>query len=214
MVPAPELRDYGDVDASKSNEVVNAKRRRIKYRIRNLTYKFVGGPIDIQTDYRRFTQTVFVRCFDKDGKRLRHLQSRAPFLDTCIRRQFQYCIVFDAIDQDKSPDDSIGLFVRSINQGRYPQVMMPVSLNRSGAFSYDLSHIQGWTLYYRDNPSSIYGNNGSIKLEDAIDQEYINAIRSHLEEFLRQHPEVETIKTWEYLLFNDPPKEGDSASYL
>ena len=214
MVPAPELRDYGDVDASKSNEVVIAKRRRIKYRIRNLTYKFVGGPIDIQTDYRRFTQTVFVRCFDKDGKRLRLLQSRAPFLDTCIRRQFQYCIVFDAIDQDKSPDDSIGLLVRSINQGRYPQVMMPVSLNRSGAFFYDLSHIQGWTLYYRDNPSSIYENNGSIKLEDAIDQEYINAIRSHLEEFLRQHPEVETIKTWEYLLFNDPPKEGDSTSYL
>ena len=22
------------------------------------------------------------------------------------------------------------------------------------------------------------------------------------------------IKTWEYLLFNDPPKEGDSTSYL
>ena len=77
-----------------------------------------------------------------------------------------------------------------------------------------LAFLLGWHFYYRDYPSSIHGVLGDIKLEDAIDQEYINAIRSHLEEFLRQHPEVETIKTWEYLLFNDPPKEGDSTSYL
>ena len=87
-------------------------------------------------------------------------------------------------------------------------------MSRSGKFCYDLSKVNGWLFYYEEpNSSTSRKPLGVIALEDAIDQEYINAIRSHLEEFLRQHPEVETIKTWEYLLFNDPPKEGDS-SYL
>ena len=175
--------------------------------VRNITYKFVGGPADYQSsDYQVFLAVTKMRCFDENGTFVGYLYQNAPTLDFDNQRKFRYRVVFE------------GDFAKDTTSSRqityYPPVMIPITMNRSGKFIYDLSHVKGWHFYYRDYPSSIHGVLGDIKLEDAIDQDYINTIKSHLTEFLKQHPEVETIKTWEYLLFNDPPKEGSSASHL
>ena len=207
------------IDSTGGNMIVRPasyrpdRRYRYSKRYRNVTYSFVGGPADLQPyDYVLFLWSTKIRCFDKHGRIIYPLIFDSPALDSCVRRTFRYCVAFDGgFAKSNNPGLITG---KSFNGPYYPELMIPITMNRSGEFYYDLSHVKGWHFYYRDYPSSIHGVLGDIKLEDAIEQDYINAIKSHLTEFLKQHPEVETIKTWEYLLFNDPPKEGDSASYL
>ena len=175
--------------------------------VKNITYKFVGGPFYNQaSNYSYFRFTSRIRCLDEYGALIWNLYLEAPSLDSIVRKQFDYLVAFEG-NFAQSSDMPVRRWTY------YPALMIPFFMNRSGEFNYDLSNVKDWHFYYRC-PESALKVLGSIKLEDAIDQEYINAIRSHLEEFLRQHPEVETIKTWEYLLFNNPPKEGSSASHL
>ena len=206
------LQDYSE---EKMNTIVGrlkkvaacrlGSRYRSVERIRNVTYKFVGGPADYQSsDYQVFLAVTKMRCFDENGTFVGYLYQNAPSLDFDNQRKFRYRVVFE------------GDFAKDTTSSRqityYPPVMIPITMNRSGKFIYDLSHVKGWHFYYRDYPSSIHGVLGDIKLEDAIDQDYINTIKSHLTEFLKQHPEVETIKTWEYLMFNNVPKDCASSS--
>ena len=181
------------------------------------TIKCIGGVSDMQScDYSAFRSWIQIRCFDNKGKIIHSLSHHAPSLDDTIRSRFVYRLVIKGnFSKEEKPSHGDEHIEEEFLMPFFSPVMIPFSMSRSGKFCYDLSKVNGWLFYYeKPNSSTSRKPLGVIALEDAIDQEYINAIRSHLEEFLRQHPEVETIKTWEYLLFNDPPKEGDSTSYL
>ena len=85
---------------------------------------------------------------------------------------------------------------------RFPQVFVPVTMTRGGEFSIDTSCLDGIQLYYRERTSDPDSVIGTITLEEALDQDRINAMKAYLTDFLAKHKEVYTIKLWEVLCFN------------
>ena len=92
--------------------------------------------------------------------------------------------------------------------------MVPVTLTRDGAFNYDLSCLEGLQLYYQEYGKRTDSTNriGPITIEEAIDQDYIDTLKAYMTDYLNQHEEVYTMKLWELVLFNNPPKSPKEST--
>ena len=87
-------------------------------------------------------------------------------------------------------------------------MMFPVTMTRDGTFTYDLSCLEGLQLYYQPYGKRFDSTNriGPVTIEEAFDQDYIDTIKAYMTDYLDQHEEVYTMKLWEMVLFNNPPK--------
>ena len=163
----------------------------------------IGGAEELQkTESVEFRRSIRSRFFDLDGKCLFPMTTSSPFMPAEVTRPFRYFAIMEprmVVDPEFPAFDS----------RRFPLVFVPVTMTRSGDFSIDTSCLDGIQLYYRErtsNPDSVIG---TITLEDAMDQDRIDAMKAYLTDFLAKHKEVYTIKLWEVLCFN--LKENDDA---
>ena len=66
-----------------------------------------------------------------------------------------------------------------------------------------------WTAcscIYRTEINSTADSIDTIAIEDAIDPEYLDAIKTYTKEFFDEHEEVESMKLWELVCFNNLPE--------
>jgi hypothetical protein len=168
------------------------------------TYQCIGGLAELQKeDYRAFQFWNYALSYDRNGKVLWSLVDESPSLPRAVdnlKTRFGYIVTADW-------DDPI-LDAR---------VMIPVTMTRDGAFTYDLSCLEGLQLYYQEYGKRTDSTNriGSITIEEAIDQDYIDTLKAYMTDYLHQHEEVYTMKLWELVLFNNPsesPKEPTSPA--
>ena len=163
----------------------------------------IGGAEELQkTESVEFRRSIRSRFFDLDGKCLFPMTTSSPFMPAEVTRPFRYFAIMESRTAGEPEFPMFGHI-------RFPLVFVPVTMTRSGDFSIDTSCLDGIQLYYRErtsNPDSVIG---TITLEDAMDQDRIDAMKAYLTDFLAKHKEVYTIKLWEVLCFN--LKENDDA---
>lgn len=167
-----------------------------------VTVQCIGGARNlIKSDYMTFRYLVRSCCFDKNGKLIPSLCFLPPVTPPDIKRWFRYIVTLKpavAHDSDVPP---------ILLSGDSP-VLIPLTLTRSGDFHYDLSCLKGVQLYYQEYGKDFNSNRlGPIHIEDAIDKDYLSVIEAYMETFLDNHQEVETVKLWELLLFNNLPND-------
>ncbi|SKC36454.1 hypothetical protein SAMN06298214_0017 [Bacteroidales bacterium WCE2004] len=92
--------------------------------------------------------------------------------------------------------------------------MIPLTMTRDGAFTYDLSCLEGLPLYYQEYGKRHDSTNriGPITIEEAIDPDYIDTIKAYMTDYLSRHEEVYTMKLWEMVLFNNPPESPKEST--
>lgn len=162
---------------------------------RRWTYQCIGGLAELQKeDYWAFQFWNFALSYDRNGKVLWSLRDESPSMPGAVdnlKTRFGYIVTADW-------DDPI-LDAR---------VMIPVTMTRNGAFTYDLSCLEGLQLYYQEYGKRTDSTNriGPITIEEAIDQDYIDTLKAYMTDYLHQHEEVYTMKLWELVLFNNPPE--------
>ena len=61
-------------------------------------------------------------------------------------------------------------------------------------------------LYYRNDVRSTGDSIDTIKIEDAIDPEYLDALKTYTKVIFDEHEEVGCVKLWELVWFNNLPK--------
>ena len=160
------------------------------------TIQCAGGPEDLQKyDYVDFWQWIGSMFFDKEGKVLWSLGSVAPMIPGEVNRPFRYIVTMKYLSTGIASED------------RTASVFIPITMTRSGAFRYDLSCLDGIQLFYKERGAQHESTNilGTISAEEAIDPDRLDAVKAYLKSFLDQHEEVDSIKTWELVLFNNPP---------
>lgn len=164
-----------------------------------ITILCVGGIDRLQkTDSHMFMIWTFSRFYDKNGNLLQSLGSKSPFIPLDIRRRFSYVITMRSDESDVVN-----------HRWSTPPVYIPITMDKNGTLSYDLSCLEGIQLFYQEYGKPFYPENtiGPISAEDAIDSEYLDLIRTYLNEFLDKHEEVDHMRLWEPVLFNNPPKQ-------
>ena len=161
-------------------------------------YQCIGGLAELQKeDYREFRNYAFARSYDRDGKVLWSLCGESPSLPGAVdnlKTRFSYIVTANG-------DDVIWEIFDA-------PVMIPLTMTRDGAFTYDLSGLEGFPLYYQEYGKRHDSTNriGPITIEEAIDPDYIDTIKAYMTDYLSRHEEVYTMKLWEMVLFNNPPK--------
>lgn len=163
------------------------------------TIQCIGGPEDLQKyDYYDFWHWIGPVFFDKEGKVLMSFGSVAPMMPGEVNRPFRYIVTMKYLSSGIASDD------------RTASVFIPITMSRSGNFRYDLSCLKGIQLFYKERDAQHETSNilGTITAEDAIDQDRLDAVKAYLKDYLDQHEEVDSIKTWEPLLFNNPPHKA------
>jgi hypothetical protein len=85
-------------------------------------------------------------------------------------------------------------------------VLIPFTITRSGALSYDVSCLDGMQLYYRTEVNSTADSIDTIAIEDAIDPDYLDALKTYTKVIFDEHEEVDSVKLWELVCFNNLPK--------
>ncbi len=167
------------------------------------TVQCIGGVAELQkTESVEFRRSIRSRFFDLDGKCLFPMTTSSPFMPAEVTRPFRY---FAIMESRTAGEPEFSMF----GHIRFPLVFVPVTMTRSGDFSIDTSCLDGIQLYYRERTSDPDSVNGTITLEEAMDQDRIKAMKAYLTDFLAKHKEVYTIKLWEVLCFN--LKENDGA---
>ena len=158
----------------------------------------IGGPEDLQKkDYLPFRQHIRTLVYDKDGKCLLPLCSDAPYAPREVSWKYKYVVSRDPAEYHE------GGGVYSLAR----PVLIPFTITRSGALSYDVSCLDGMQLYYRKDVSSTGDSIDAIKIEDAIDPEYLDALKTYTKVFFDEHEEVDCVKLWELVWFNNLPKK-------
>jgi hypothetical protein len=100
----------------------------------------IGGPADLQKkDYRSFRQHIHTLAYDKNGKWLWQLCSDAPYSPREVSWKYNFVVSRDPGDYP----DGDGVY------GLARPVLIPFTITRSGALSYDVSCLDGMQLYYR-----------------------------------------------------------------
>ena len=61
-------------------------------------------------------------------------------------------------------------------------------------------------LYYRTEVNSTADSIDTIAIEDAIDPEYLDALKTYTKVIFDEHEEVDRVKLWELVWFNNLPK--------
>ena len=157
----------------------------------------IGGPEDLQKkDYLPFRQHIRTLVYDKDGKCLLPLCSDAPYAPREVSWKYNYVVSRDPAEYHE------GGGVYSLAR----PVLIPFTITRSGALSYDVSCLDGMQLYYRKDVSSTGDSIDAIKIEDAIDPEYLDALKTYTKVIFDEHEEVGCVKLWELVWFNNLPK--------
>ena len=158
----------------------------------------IGGPEDLQKkDYLPFRQHIRTLVYDKDGKCLLPLCSDAPYAPREVSWKYNYVVSRDPAEYHE------GGGVYSLAR----PVLIPFTITRSGALSYDVSCLDGMQLYYRKDVSSTGDSIDAIKIEDAIDPEYLDALKTYTKVIFDEHEEVDRVKLWELVWFNNLPKK-------
>ena len=177
------------------------------------TIRCMGGIAEMQKyDTDQFRFWVGPRFYDKNGEDLWSLVEESPSLPRAIKnlkKRFGYIVTMESrwfydsplLDHD---EDDVKIELLTF---RTPPVMIPFTMNRNGDFSYDLSCLEGIQLYY-----NIYGKRlesantiGSITLEEAIDPDYIDTVKTYMKGFMAEHEEVDRMCLWELVLLKHPP---------
>ena len=157
----------------------------------------IGGPADLQKkDYRSFRQHIHTLAYDKNGKWLWQLCSDAPYSPREVSWKYNFVVSRDPGDYP----DGDGVY------GLARPVLIPFTITRSGALSYDVSCLDGMQLYYRTEVNSTADSIDTIAIEDAIDPEYLDALKTYMKVFFDEHEEVDCVKLWELVWFNNLPK--------
>lgn len=167
-------------------------------------YQCIGGLAELQKeDYREFRNYAFARSYDRDGKVLWSLCGESPSLPGAVdnlKTRFSYIVTANG-------DDVIWEILDA-------PVMIPLTMTRDGAFTYNLSCLEGFPLYYQEYGKRFDSTNriGPITIEEAIDQDYIDTIKAYMTDYLSRHEEVYTMKLWEMVLFNNPPESPEEST--
>lgn len=165
---------------------------------RRWTYQCIGGLAELQKeDYREFRNWNYALSYDRNGKVLWSLGGESPSLPGAVdnlKTWFSYIVTADGNDVNWPILDA--------------PAMIPVTMTRDGAFTYDLSCQEGLQLYYQEYGKRRDSTNriGPITIEEAIDPDYIDTLKAYMTDYLNQHEEVYTMKLWELVLFNNPPE--------
>ena len=61
-------------------------------------------------------------------------------------------------------------------------------------------------LYYRTEVNSTADSIDTIAIEDAIDPDYLDALKTYTKVIFDEHEEVDSVKLWELVYFNNLPK--------
>ena len=157
----------------------------------------IGGPADLQKkDYLSFRQQIRTLAYDKNGKWLWPLCSDAPYSPDEVRWKYNFVVSRDPGDYP----DGRGAY------GLARPVLIPFTITRSGALSYDVSCLDGMQLYYRTEINSTADSIDTIAIEDAIDPDYLDALKTYTRVIFDEHEEVDSVKLWELVYFNNLPK--------
>ena len=157
----------------------------------------IGGPADLQgKDYLSFQHHIRTLVYDKDGKCLLPLCSEAPYVSEEIAWEFNFVV---SRDPGEYPDGRGGYSLAR-------PVFIPLTITRSGALSYDVSCLDGMQLYYRKHLNSTGESIDTILIEDAIDPDYLDTLKTYTKAIFDEHEEVDSVKLWEYVCFNNLPK--------
>lgn len=160
------------------------------------TIQCVGGPEDLQKyDYDDFRSWIGSSCYDKEGRPLWALGGESPMMPREVNRQFRHVAIMKYLHEGDAFEDWTSF------------VFIPITMTRSGSFRYDLSCLDGIQLFYQELGTSHESTSilGTITAEEAIDPARLDAVKAYLTSYLDEHEEVESIKTWELVLFNNPP---------
>lgn len=158
----------------------------------------IGGPGDLQKkDYRSFRQHIRTLAYDKNGKCLWPLCSEAPYLSREVDWEFRYVVSRDP-----------GNYADGSGYSLARPVLIPFTITRSGVLSYDVSCLDGLQLYCRAfrDLNSTADSEGTITIEEALDPDYREAIKTYTKTFFDEHEEVDRMELWELVLFNNPPE--------
>lgn len=163
------------------------------------TIRCFGGVAELQkSDSYMFRRWTFSRFFDKDGHCLRSLSSESPFMPQDITKRFSTVVT----------TESRSIIERDIivNQKLTTPVLIPVTMTRDGVFNYDISSLKDLRLFYQEIGKPFITDNtiGPIAIEDALDSNYLYAMKAYLIGFFDKHEEVDSIRLWEPILFNNP----------
>lgn len=158
----------------------------------------IGGPEVLQKkDYRSFRQHIRTLAYDKNGKCLWPLCSEAPYLSREVDWEFRYVVSRDP-----------GNYADGSGYSLARPVLIPFTITRSGKLSYDVSCLDGLQLYCRAfrDLNSTADSEGTITIEEALDPDYREAIKTYTKTFFDEHEEVDRMELWELVLFNNPPE--------
>lgn len=169
----------------------------------------IGGPIEQQiNDYYSFRGWSHSRAYDKNGKCLWSLCSDSPKMPREVNRQFRYVVTLNPYEEDDSETDVVR--EEAIDGSlRFAPLLVPITITRNGVISYgkDISRLGGARLYYQElgKPFSSESAIGTITLEEALDPTRLAAIKAYMKDYFDEHEEVERMRLWELVLFNNPP---------
>ena len=158
-----------------------------------------GGVAELQkSDSYMFRRWAFSRFFDKNGHCLRSLGSESPFMPRDITKGFSAVVTTELRS----------IFEREIivNQRLTTPVLIPITMTRDGVFSYDISSLKDFHLFYQEPGKPFMSENtiGPIAIEDALDSDYLHAMKAYLTDYMDKHEEVDSMRLWELILFNNP----------
>ena len=172
------------------------------------TIQCIGGVAELQkSDSYMFRVWTFSRLFDKNGLYIHSLSSPSPFMPQEFNRQFKYVVTMER----RSTHEQTVFQKRSV-----PPVLIPITVTRNGEFIYDVSCLNEIQLFYQEFGKPLDRDNaiGPISIEEAIDPDYLEDMKNYLNCFMERHEEVERMKLWELLLFNNKPNSLLSGENL
>lgn len=172
------------------------------------TIQCIGGVAELQKyDSEAFHFWAGSQCYDKKGKYLWQLEVESPYLPSAVEdlnTRFIYVVT-------TKPKRSEGYNneVVMIGSPRMQPVFVQVTMTKNGVFSYDLSSLEGIQLYFQAFEEQLTPTNttGPITIEEAFDPDYFSLIKDHMTEFMDEHNDVDCLKLWELILFNQRPNK-------
>lgn len=166
------------------------------------TIQWDGGMKELLRTDNHLARVLYAHpcCLDKKGRVIWSFfhDKDSLSLTKPIRDRFRYIATMEEIKSENT---------------LYPvedktAVIIPFTMTRSGDFYYDKTYLDGIQLFYQENGKPFEGKTlGKISRDDAIDTDYIKAVQSYLKRVLKKYPEIDSIKMWEYVLFNNTPKQ-------
>lgn len=162
-----------------------------------VTIQCSGGVAELQKyDSFMFRHWTVSRFFDKNGHiLLPSISNESPLIPGEIRNRFNRIVT-----TEKKGGDTMA------QKGSTTPVLIPVTMKRNGRLSYDVSCLEGLQLYCQELGKPLNHDNtpGSISIEEAIDPDYLYAMEVYLNDFLRVHKDIDSMRLWELVVFNEP----------